>query len=223
MNKIPIEDLIGKKYGKLTIVAESIPYNYPNGDKYRKMKCLCECGNETEVLLNCLRSSQIKSCGCLLKKHGFSEHLLYRVWSNMRIRCYDSKNPNYKNYGARGITICKEWDDVNVFIKWALNHGWRKGLVIDRINNDEDYSPKNCHFVTYSMSCCNTRLLKKTNTSGFRGVSWNKRIKKYVAGIRINTIKKHLGYFNTAIEAAKAYDKKARMLNDKRPLNYKVI
>ena len=223
MNKISITDLIGTKYGKLIILAESIPYNHPNGDKYRKMKCLCDCGNEIKVLLSCLRSSHTKSCGCLLRKHGLSEHPLYQVWSNMNYRCYDSKNPNYKNYGARGINICKGWNNVSVFIKWALYNGWQKGLVIDRINNDKDYSPKNCRFVTNSISCCNTRLLKKTNTSGFRGVSWNKKIRKYVAGIRINTIKKHLGYFNTAIEAAKAYDEKARTLNDNRPLNYEVI
>lgn len=71
------------------------------------------------------------------------------VLSGMKIRCYDVENKSYHRYGGRGIKICQEWlEDRYVFIKWALENGSKKGLQIDRINNDGNYEPGNCRFVT---------------------------------------------------------------------------
>ena len=81
------------------------------------------------------------------KKRG-KIHPLYIVWYNMKARCYNPNNKDYKYYGGRGIAVCDEWENPNVFVKWALENGWEQGLVTDRTNNDEGYGPHNCRFVT---------------------------------------------------------------------------
>jgi hypothetical protein len=150
------------------------------------------------------------------ERHGYRNHFLYGVWGNMRTRCYSENNKGYRNYGDRGITICDEWMNPKVFIEWCLNNGWKSGLQIDRRDNDGNYCPENCRFVTQIENNHNQRLLTVRNTSGYRGVS--KRNKKWEARISIDNKNKHLGYFNTAKEAAMAYD---RAVPDNRPKNFK--
>lgn len=82
---------------------------------------------------------------------------LKQLHTNMMQRCYNPKNPAFKNYSARDITVCQEWHIFKVFYKYALTHGWKRGLFIDRIKNDESYSPENCHFVTRHVQNMNTR------------------------------------------------------------------
>lgn len=83
-------------------------------------------------------------------KHGawtFSQRL-YTVWSSMKHRCEDPKREKFKNYGARGITVCKIWHDPMAFIEWAITHGYKPGLQLDRKDNDKGYCPENCQWVT---------------------------------------------------------------------------
>src|SRR6188474_1286654 len=83
----------------------------------------------------------------------------YFRWLNMMLRCYDAKNPNFKNYGARGIFVCATWHDPTRFDRWCRKHH-EPGLEIDRIDNDSGYRPSNCRFVTRSENCLNKRRRK---------------------------------------------------------------
>src|ERR1700729_3236806 len=82
---------------------------------------------------------------------------LHLVWRNMKSRCLDRRNKQYADYGGRGIQIIAEWLDFNVFCQWCLDHGSKKGLHLDRRDNDLGYSPHNCHFVTPTVNARNKR------------------------------------------------------------------
>ncbi len=76
-------------------------------------------------------------------------YCIYNVFGNMKSRCYKPNNKDYDRYGQRGITICDEWlNEPSSFYRWALTHGYKLGLSIDRVDNDKGYSPENCRFVT---------------------------------------------------------------------------
>jgi hypothetical protein len=104
----------------------------------------------------------------LREMHGYWNHSLYQVWCDMKQRCYNKKIKSYENYGGRGITVCNEWkNSAKAFIEWALPL-WREDLLIDRIDNDGNYEPSNCRFITYTESNHNKRLLMDTNTSKYK-------------------------------------------------------
>lgn len=148
-----------EKYGRLTVTE-----HLPNG----KCKCVCECGNEVIALHRDVKRGHTKSCGCLQRerakkaktKHGesSSDNRLYTIWKGIKARCCNSNNPAYKNYGARGIQVCKEWlHDFTPFKEWALKNGYDDKLTLDRINNDGNYEPLNCRWVTRKEQCRNKR------------------------------------------------------------------
>lgn len=94
---------------------------------------------------------------------------LRAVWRAMRYRCYQPKGKQYRNYGGRGITVCREWLDFETFYGWAKVR-WAPGLQIDREDNDDDYRPSNCRFVTCLVNNCN-RSVRKDNPTGYTGVT----------------------------------------------------
>ena len=147
MNK---DALIGLKMFNLLII-EVLPHS--------KVKCLCDCGNNTVIRYRDLLIRQTtKSCGCRRRKHGLYKHPLFSVWVHMKERCGNANHEAYENYGGRGIYVCKEWDnDFNCFYDWAINNGWDKGLELDRIKNDKEYSPNNCRIVTRKVNSLNRR------------------------------------------------------------------
>lgn len=143
------------------------------------------------------------------KTHGDSKTRLYNTWCGMIARV-ENKNDikNYKDYGERGISICTEWRSSFIeFKKWALENGYKDNLKIDRIDNNGNYEPSNCRWVEQNIQSRNTRRLRSTNTSGYRGVSWHKRQNKFNSRILVDGKMINLGSFIDKIEAAKAYDK----------------
>lgn len=137
---------IGSIYGRLTILATGVK---PGTYRYYAV-CQCSCGSEPKMIrIDGIRSGIVQGCGCIQKarvtKHGNWDHKLYGTWKAMHERCYDPKNKRFNRYGGRGITVCDRWHDLNNFIE-DMYPSYSKGLQLDRIDNDKEYYPENCHW-----------------------------------------------------------------------------
>jgi len=151
----------GQKFHMLTVVSEF----RDNTIKKRMAECICDCGTKTISPIASLFTGSKKSCGCF-GKHGLYKHPLNHIWVNIRNRCKNKNQQSYKDYGGRGIYVCKEWDDFKSFYQWAILNGWQKGLQIDRKNNDGPYSPDNCRVVTAKVNSNNRRDTIIVNFNG---------------------------------------------------------
>jgi len=196
------------------ILIEDLGMLYPTATSKRPAQYglyRCQCGNEWKTQSAHIKSGVTQSCGCYQKQrlttHGLTKHPLFGIWRHMRDRTTKPNNKAFKNYGGRGISVCDEWE--NDFKKFYddMVGTYQEGLSIDRINNDKGYSLENCRWTTCEVQARNTRRICSTNTSGYRGVHWNKQNRKWVAGIKTNGERKHLGSFPTALDGAVAYDR----------------
>ena len=164
------ESWLGQKFGTLTIIG------FEHKDNYWKWVCKCECGSEKSYVPLKLIKGKTKTCGCgkvarckeysltYRTTHGGKNTRLYNIWHGMKERCLTVTNKDYPNWGGRGITICEEWrNDFAAFREWSLANGYDEHLTIDRVDNDGNYEPGNCRWVTLQEQAQNRRKPKNHN------------------------------------------------------------
>ena len=161
-------DLIGKRFGRLTVL------EIASKDKWGHYKwlCKCDCGNSIIVRGDNLKSNITASCGCLNKDlvkkrmtiHGKVKSVEYKCWSGIKARCLNENYPKYKNYGGRGITVCERWLKFENFYKDMGERQER--LSLDRIDNNKGYCKENCRWATYTQQNRNKRNNKMITYKG---------------------------------------------------------
>lgn len=161
--------LEGQRHDRLTVIGL---HSIRNNSTY--WECKCDCGNTTVVSIS--NWAKTKSCGCLSREqsaenarrlsrtHGMSGTRTYEAWHSAKGRCYRRSNPSYGNYGSRGIQMCEAW--INSFEQFFADMGeCPDGMQLDRINNDGNYEPGNCRWVTPAENSQNRRSIKLTRTA----------------------------------------------------------
>lgn len=215
MSRIKDEELIGVKFGKLTVIKRS--HKSSGKDSRWLWECLCDCGKTSYVRSNNLKSGNSKSCSCfnikMVKKkketHGLSNTKIYDSYRNMIDRCLNPKNKKYYNYGGRGITVCDRWLGHNGLINFNkdMKDSYEKGLQLDRIDPNGDYTLENCRWVTNQQNSMNTRS-HRDSVSKYKGVSPLPK-GKWLSRLVFDGNVVHDQRFNSEVEAAEAYNEAA--------------
>lgn len=206
-----LRDLTGQKFGRLTAV------EYLGG---RKWRCKCDCGNIVDVFTNNLTRGNTTSCGCFNKEvasnrsktHGLHNHPVYHVASGIIQRCTNPNNPSYPHYGGKGVKIYQLWaDNVGLFAKWLLDHGWYEGCEVDKdikgngvvkgyfpntisfISPDENKRHKsNCIYITYHNKtqplntwCNELGLPYKTIFNRYKYLGWRDAVTLFETPVKV--------------------------------------
>lgn len=158
------DQYIGQRVGMI-VVQEAVKIKYGRGELWSFI-AKCDCGNNKTMEVSDFKKGHYKSCGCNRTPrttHDYREHPLYDVWKGMKARCSNKKHSSYKNYGGKGVYVCKEWaDDFFAFYNWALQNGWKQGMQIDKDTHTgkKCYSPETCRVVTNKENSRNTSHCK---------------------------------------------------------------
>ncbi len=167
--------LTGRRFDRLLVREEVIERRTKSHRYYR---CECDCGGVSVVAQAHLRSGHTTSCGCRMietsglvnRRHGRASYKRgiateYRIWQNMLTRCGNPKATNYKDYGGRGITVCRQWAES--FIAFLRDVGSRPSMAysLDRINNDGNYEPGNVRWATQIQQQNNKRPRRRKSHS----------------------------------------------------------
>lgn len=163
------QNLVGLKFNKL-LVLEHAGKNPIGKHQYL---CKCDCGNTTIARSEDIKSGNTKSCGCIRSeqlsqrnfKHGFAHTDMYNVWSTMKERCYNENSKAYKNYGGRGIKLSLEWQDYTNFHN-DMVLTYKKGLSIERVDNNKNYSKENCIWAGSIAQANNTKRNRIVELNG---------------------------------------------------------
>lgn len=212
-----IQDITGQKFGKLT----AKEYMFTDKGKSSTWLCECECGNTIPVVLVSLRNGNTQSCGCLrlenLRKkvstHRKTHSSEYYAWSNMIQRCTNPKNPEYKNYGNRGIFVCDKWRNSFQSFLEDVGEKPKKSYSLDRINNQDGYYKENCRW-TDSYTQANNQRDRKNETTGIKNISYSNRDDLYCVGI-IRNGKRYRKQFKELQDAVAWKEKILTSLRDK--------
>ena len=208
-----IQNIKNQRFNRL--VAKE--YSHTEKGKSSTWVCECDCGNLVEVELSSLKSSNTQSCGCLRlermaetnTKHQRSKTSEYYAWDNMLQRCRNPKNPQYKNYGGRGIYVCEEW--ASSFEAFLNDMGEKpsKNLSLDRIDNNKGYYKNNCRWTDDYTQATNQRN-PRNETTGIKNISYSNRDNLYYVGIQRKGQKYRKGFK----ELKNAIDWKEKVLSE---------
>jgi hypothetical protein len=143
----------------LTAISFDVLRRLPCGNNYRRVICICECGNTCIKAMQDLVGKKTVSCGCVSKRNQLLSvqkyhpyiPAIYDAWERMVNRCYNQNHPKYKFYGGIGVEVCAEWkENYQVFLNWSLENGWKEGLQIDKDTkgNGKLYSPDTCAWIS---------------------------------------------------------------------------
>ena len=195
-----LQDLTGKRFGRLVVLERAEDNILPSGQHKTMWKCVCDCGGEKITTRTNLVRGITKSCGCYAletrieqghknAKHHGNGTRIYRIYRGMCERCYNKNASQYPRYGARGIAISKDWlgeHGFERFREWAFSNGYSDDLTIDRINNNESYSPTNCRWATNKQQSNNrrTNVFITYNGETHTLAEWSE-----ITGINVSTIK----------------------------------
>lgn len=169
---IPKRDIVGKKFGRLTVLQ---PIGRTNNGTI-VYKCKCDCGNYHHASTNSLRQYVIKSCGCLkrdlieskpFKTHGMTKTRIYKIYQDMIARCYKQNNTSYCRYGAIGVKVCDRWLESFENFYNDTKNGYDEHLTLDRYPNVKgNYSPDNFRWATYQQQSENKKNTIYLNIDG---------------------------------------------------------
>ena len=198
-----INDLTGQRFERLVVAS----YSHSNQNGRAVWNCICDCGNTLTVKGNALLSGNTKSCGCLKAdcaanmkyRHGQRNSRLYRIWSGMMTRCNNPHFHEYARYGGRGISVCLEWQDFALFHEWATGNGYSDDLSLDRIDNNGNYCPENCRWVTRQVQANNT---SRNHYLTFNGETHTMSEWATITGIAYFIIRERINKFHWSVEKA---------------------